>query len=73
MARIVDLSHGTGTAGHPAPARPGPRRTGGSPENQSGRSTHGGWRLLFPAALVAQRVYRRRYARALREPLAGGR
>ncbi|GAA3601046.1 hypothetical protein GCM10022223_15900 [Kineosporia mesophila] len=37
------------------------------------RAPRGRWRLLFPVVLVAQRVYRRRYARALREPLTGGR
>ncbi|RZS79378.1 uncharacterized protein (UPF0548 family) [Motilibacter rhizosphaerae] len=30
------------------------------------RPPRGRWRLAFPAVLVAQRVYRRRYARALR-------
>lgn len=30
------------------------------------RPGRGGWRLAFPALLVAQRWYRRRYVRALR-------
>ncbi len=32
------------------------------------RAGEGRWRWAFPAALVAQRWYRRRYARALRRP-----
>jgi uncharacterized protein (UPF0548 family) len=33
------------------------------------RAAPGRWRLAFPAALVAQRWYRRRYLRALRSPV----
>jgi uncharacterized protein (UPF0548 family) len=29
------------------------------------RAPHGGWRVVYPIALVAQRVFRRRYQRAL--------
>ncbi|MFI9487863.1 DUF1990 family protein [Promicromonospora sp. NPDC052451] len=36
------------------------------------RAGRGRWRALFPLILVAQRVYRRRYLRALRRDGAGG-
>ncbi|WP_328905045.1 DUF1990 domain-containing protein [Streptomyces sp. NBC_00234] len=37
------------------------------------RAPRGGWRHVFPVLLVAQRVYRRRYRRALRAAGAGRR
>ncbi|MEN8651462.1 DUF1990 domain-containing protein [Streptomyces sp. 21So2-11] len=37
----------------------------------TGRAPKGPWRPLFPLLLLAQRAYRRRYRRALRQPAGG--